>query len=182
MNLKMQKRLASDILKCGVNKVWMDPTALEEISEAVTRSDVRSLINSKLIRKKPKIGISSGRKKYRMAQKKKGRRKGQGRRKGRKGARTPKKEKWMKKIRALRSELRQLKENGKIERSVYRRYYRQAKGGQFHSRAHLLSHMETDGVLLMKEKKAKLTVKKTVKKIKKRRIIRRETKDGKERN
>jgi large subunit ribosomal protein L19e len=118
---------------------------MEEISEAVTRGDVRSLISSKIIKKKQKKGVSSGRAKHRAEQKRKGRRKGHGKRKGAKGARTPKKERWMKTIRALRSQLRELKTEAKIDSTIYRKYYRKANGGMFKSRAHLMAHMKAEG-------------------------------------
>ncbi len=176
MDLKLQRRMAVEILKCGKDRVWLDPAAMEEISEAVTRSDIRSLVNSRFIKKKPKCGPSSGRKKQNMAQKKKGRRKGPGKRKGAKGARSPKKERWMKTIRALRSQLRDLKNEGKIPPSVYRKYYRQAKGGMFKSRAHLLSHMKAEGVF--EKKKPKVSIlraaaprKKVVRKVVRRKLV-----------
>lgn len=147
-------------MKCGRDRVWLDPAAMEEIDEAVTRSDIRSLVSSKLIKKKPRKGISSGRRKIRMGQKRKGRRKGHGKRKGAKGARTPKKERWMKTIRALRSQLRELKSQGKIDRTIYRTYYRKSNGGMFRSRAHLLAHMKAEGAFLAKkpEKEKRIAV------------------------
>lgn len=174
MDLKLQKRMARELMKCGKDRVWLDPAGMEEIGEAVTRGDIRSLINSKFIRKKPKQGTSSGRKKHNMAQKKKGRRKGQGKRKGTKGARTPKKERWMKTIRALRSQLRELKKGNKIDSSIYRHYYRQSNGGMFKSRAHLLSHMKTEGVFAKKkvEKTPMLTASKITRKVV-RKVVRR---------
>ncbi len=53
----------------------------------------------------------------------------------------------MNQIRAIRDELRTLREKGAIDASVYRAYYVRAKGGQFRSRAHMRSHMKTDGTL-----------------------------------
>ena len=47
----------------------------------------------------------------------------------------------------LRDELRGLREKGAIDASTYRNYYVRAKGGQFRSRAHLRSHMKTEGAL-----------------------------------
>ena len=46
MNLSYQRRVAATVLKCGVNRVWVDdrPEVQERISEAVTRDDVRLLI------------------------------------------------------------------------------------------------------------------------------------------
>jgi large subunit ribosomal protein L19e len=49
---------------------------------------------------------------------------------------------WMKKIRALRSLLRELRENKTIDVSAYRKLYAKAKGGEYRSRAHLKSHIE----------------------------------------
>ncbi|HML05944.1 MAG TPA: 50S ribosomal protein L19e, partial [Methanobacterium sp.] len=103
MNLTTQKRLAADILKVGENRVWIDPERTEEVSRAITRENIKQLIDDKAIRAKPQTGISSYRSKKIAAQKKKGRRKGQGSTKGAKGARNPKKEKWMTTIRALRT-------------------------------------------------------------------------------
>ena len=63
MNLSYQRRVASTVLKCGVNRVWIDdrPEVQERISEAVTREDVRLLIVQRFIRKHQKKGISRGR-------------------------------------------------------------------------------------------------------------------------
>ena len=128
MNLSYQKRVASKLLKCGVHRVWVDdrPEVQERISEAVTRDDVRLLIVQRFIRKHQK----------------KGSRKGHG------GARTPKKEAWMTRIRALRRELNSLRAEGTIDSSQYRLYYRRAKGGVYNSRNHLRYNMEIDGIKL----------------------------------
>ena len=80
-------------------------------------------------------------------QKESGRRKGPGSRKGAKGARDPRKRKWIRTIRPIREELKKLREDEKISVSLYRTYYRKAKGGSFRSRAHLISHLRTDGHL-----------------------------------
>jgi large subunit ribosomal protein L19e len=52
----------------------------------------------------------------------------------------------MTRIRALRDELRGLRVAGTLTASQYRHYYRRAKGGMYNSRAHLRSHMQTDGI------------------------------------
>lgn len=146
-DLRNQKRLAADVLKCGVHRVKIDPDRIEEVATAVTRADIRKLVNAGVVRAAQKQGVSRGRGRKLDAQKAKGRRVGPGSRKGAKYARLPRKDRWMALIRALRSELRTLKDEGKIERSVYRNYYTRAKGGQFRSRAHMVSHMKTEGVL-----------------------------------
>lgn len=147
MDLRNQRRMASEILKCGLDRVWIDPDTIEDVAEAVTREDIRDLINSKVIRKKQKIGISRGRARKIALQKSKGKRKGQGSRKGAKRARLSKKRAWIMKIRPIRSSLKDLRDNATIDRSTYRKYYRLAKGGTFKSKAHLKSHMIADNVL-----------------------------------
>lgn len=37
VSLKLQKRLASSVLKCGKGKVWLDPNESNEISMANSR-------------------------------------------------------------------------------------------------------------------------------------------------
>ena len=113
-DLRHQRRMAAEVLKCGENRVWMDPDRCEEIAKAVTRSDIRLLIKGGAIAKKPVKGISSARKKKLKMQKEKGRRKGPGSRKGAKNARYPRKRKWVVTIRAIRAYLRELRDEGKI--------------------------------------------------------------------
>ncbi len=147
MNLKLQRRLASEILKCGEGRIWFDPTALDEISTAVTKEDIRELIESGLIKKKPVKGISRARIKKRKAQRAKGRRRGHGRRKGKATARMPRKRAWILRIRALRRRLKYLRDTGKIDSRTYRILYRKAKGGEFRSVSHLNAYLESQGIL-----------------------------------
>ena len=53
----------------------------------------------------------------------------------------------MRRIRAQRALLRQLRDEKKIPRGVYREFYRRAKGGMFRSRAHLLVNLRLAGHL-----------------------------------
>jgi large subunit ribosomal protein L19e len=92
-------------------------------------------------------GISRGRKRFNVQQKKKGRRRGYGSRKGRKYARLSRKERWIRTIRPIRKYLRSIRDAGKIDVSSYRLYYKKAKGGEFRSKNHLKSHLISDGVL-----------------------------------
>lgn len=137
MNLSTQKRLAAQILDIGVNRVWIDPESAQDVSKAITRDDIRYFISRGAIAPLPVKGNSRGRVKFRRAQENKGRRKGQGRRTGKAGARTPRKKKWISKVRALRDELRKMKEEKTIGEKGYRTAYRQVKGNLFHSRRHL---------------------------------------------
>lgn len=146
-DLRNQRRMAAEILDCGRDRVWIDPDRTSDVASAVTRSDVRRLISSRVIRKTPARGISRGRTRQRRAQRAKGRRRGPGSRKGATYARFPRKQRWIQLIRPLRKELRKLRTDKKITPAQYRTYYLRAKGGQFRSRAHLLAHMKTEGVL-----------------------------------
>ncbi|HEQ78693.1 MAG TPA: 50S ribosomal protein L19e [Euryarchaeota archaeon] len=147
MDLTFQKRLAAEILKCGINRVWIDPTGTEDVADAITRGDIRMAIRSGTIKKKPKMGISRSRKQKNLAQRAKGRRKGHGRRKGTKYARKPKKERWMQTIRPIRAKLKTYRNEGRMDTTTYRKYYLQAKGGMFKSKAHLDTQLEIRGDL-----------------------------------
>ena len=146
-DLRNQRRMAATLLKCGENRIWMDHDRLDEIAKAVTKSDIRILIHGKAIKSRQIKGISGGRRKFAAKQKEKGRRRGQGSRKGAKYARLPRKDQWIRTIRPIRSELKTLREQGKINPTTYRQYYRKAKGGEFRSRQHLRSHMISDGII-----------------------------------
>ena len=147
MNTTYQRRMAADILKCGANRVWIHPNHIEDVAEAVTREDVKALINTRVIQKKQKKGISRARAKHIAAQKAKGKRKGHGSRKGAKKARTPKKKRWMSTIRPIRRKLKELRADGTITPTSYRRLYMLAKGGTFKSKAHLEHHMKAQELL-----------------------------------
>ena len=146
-DLKNQRRMAAEILKCGENRVWLNPDKLEDIEDCITRADIRTAIDSGLIKAKPKNGTSKARIRYVAGQKASGKRKGPGSRKGTANARVRDKERWMGTIRPIRAELKALRTDGSITPSVYRLYYRKAKGGMFKSRRHLRQHMIAAGHL-----------------------------------
>jgi large subunit ribosomal protein L19e len=146
-DLSNQRRLASKVLECGLDRVWLNPEASEEIASAITREDIRGLIETGTIKAKPVKGVSRGRARALAAKRKYGHCKGHGSRKGKKGARTPSKELWIKKIRALRRRLKELRADGALDKSVYCRLYRKAKGGEYRSVSHLNSHLESEKLL-----------------------------------
>ena len=137
MQITNQKRLAARLLKCGVNRVWVNPDYVDQVASAVQTDDIREFIEEGWIRAKPIKGTSRVRARMRQDQKRKGRRKGQGKRAGSANARNPKKSRWMRSIRAQR---RILKE--------YRRYYLKAKGGSYRSIAHMRSQMTLEGITI----------------------------------
>jgi len=147
MNLSAQKRMAAEILKCGQNRVYIDPYLIEEVKMAITREDIRNLIKEGIIQKRYKKGISKYRKNLNHERKKKGRGRGIGKRKGPKGARTPKKKAWMKRIRPQRKLLKKLRDRKQITTATYRKLYKNAKGGLFASVAQLNRHIKEKELL-----------------------------------
>jgi large subunit ribosomal protein L19e len=141
-DLTNQKRLASEVLKCGVNRIWLDPQRESDIEDAISREDIRALVEEGAIKAKPVQGVSRGRARIMAAKRSYGHRKGAGRRKGAAGAREPSKKQWIRKIRAIRRELRTMRDDGTIDRHLYRMMYRKAAGGQFRSVAHMKAQLE----------------------------------------
>ncbi len=146
-DLANQRRLAAALLKCGEGRVWIDPASQEEMADAVTRADLRSAIRAGVVQRKPVRGTSRVRARRHAAELAKGRHQGPGSRRGSPRARVPKKERWMKRIRAQRALLKELREAKKIPPKVYREFYRRAKGGMFRSRAHLKLNLKLAGHL-----------------------------------
>ena len=128
MDVSMQKRLAADILKVGISRVRIKPEELERVADAITRDDVKILIDEGAIYAVKKKGISKRERR---------KRKGPGSKKGKKGARAGKKELWVKKVRKLRWVLKVMKDRGEIDTKTYRKLRLWIKGGQIRSVRHL---------------------------------------------
>jgi len=73
VSLKLQKRLAASVLKCGKRKIWLDPNEINEISLANSRRNIARLEKDGLIMKKPTVVHSRSRVRARDAAKAKGR-------------------------------------------------------------------------------------------------------------
>lgn len=142
MNLSNKKKIAARLLKVGMSRVWFDPDRLQEIKEAITKADLRKLINDLAIQAKPSFGISKFRARKLALQKRKGRKAGLGSRKGTRNARLPKKKAWMAKVRSQREFLRELKEKGLVKPAAYRKAYLMSKGGFFRSIRHIKMYLE----------------------------------------
>jgi large subunit ribosomal protein L19e len=132
-DLSAQKRMAADVLDVGKNRIWLDPERQGDIAEAITRADVRDLVDEGAIRAEEPEGNSRGRARERQEKRAYGHRKGQGSRKGTAGGRENEKDKWVSSIRAQRTKLRELRDDGTITRSRYRELYDKASGGEFDS-------------------------------------------------
>ena len=132
-DLSAQKRLAADILDVGKNRVWFNPERQGDIADAITREDVRELVDEGAITAKDKKGNSRGRARERQEKQAYGHQSGAGSRKGTAGARRNEKDDWESRIRAQRRTLRELREDGTLSSSQYRDLYDKAGGGEFDS-------------------------------------------------
>jgi large subunit ribosomal protein L19e len=121
------------VLDVGKNRIWLNPERQGEIAEAITRADVRDLVDEGAIRAEEPKGNSRGRARERQEKRAYGHRKGQGSRRGTAGGRENEKDKWVSSIRAQRRKLRELRDDGTISRSTYRELYDKASGGEFDS-------------------------------------------------
>jgi len=147
MDLSLQKKLASEILSVGKDRIWIDPNKIQDVSKALSRSDILDLIDKGIIRVKQVKGQSRTWANYIKEQKKKGRRRGAGSRKGGRKARLDKKENWIKRIRAIRNLLRELKEKNIIDKKLYRDLYKRAKSNEFKSKRAVLIYLKDLGIL-----------------------------------
>jgi large subunit ribosomal protein L19e len=132
-DLSTQKELASKVLDTGKNSIWLDPERQEDISEAITREDIRNLVDQDAIRAEKPEGNSRGKARERNEKRSYGHQTGPGSRKGKKGARKNPKEDWASRIRAQRKKLKTLRDEGELDRSQYRDLYDKAGGGEFDS-------------------------------------------------
>nr|MDO8098021.1 50S ribosomal protein L19e [Candidatus Njordarchaeota archaeon] len=147
MSLRTQRRLASEIMKVGENRVWIDPTRTDDVSMAIRREDVQKLIREGAIRVLPKMGVSKGRARILHAKKKKGLRRGPGSRKGSKHAIIPQKKAWMLTVRRLRTYSKGLRGRKLINRRTYRMLYRMTKGAFFKSTTQIDSYLDEHQLL-----------------------------------
>lgn len=73
VSLRLQKRLAASVLKCGERKIWLDPNEVNEIALANSRRNIARLKQDGMIMKKPVVVHSRARKNLRDEAKSKGR-------------------------------------------------------------------------------------------------------------
>ena len=153
MKLRIQKRLAAQILKCSEKRILFDSSRLDEIKEAITKADIRGLIAVKAITKKPVKGISKVRVRKRKRQRSKGRQRGFGSKKGKKTARLPKKKAWANRVRIQRDFIKKLRDKKVISKKDYQNIYMKIKGGFFRSKRHIKLYLKERG--LVKDEKEK---------------------------
>ncbi len=123
---KSQRRMASEVLGVGKNKVWLDPLRLNDIQEALTRADIEELIKNSAIMAKPS---ESGKKK-------RSRKIVYAKRKV-----NTKKREYVQRIRKLRKYIKNLKDSKIIDREKYYSLRKEAKSGQFKNLRHLKEYV-----------------------------------------
>ena len=136
INLRDKRELAARVLGVGINRVKFSPEYLEDVTDAITRENIRSLVTAHTIHVGGIKGTSRGRTRARHAKAKK-RGRGHGSKKGAKGARQGKKELWVKKVRAMRRHIKILKKRGDISKRAFWSLYTKINGGQVRSLSHL---------------------------------------------
>ena len=148
--MMLQKRLAGRIMDCSPQRIVFDPTKLTEIKEAITKFDVRRLINQGIITRAPIQGIAKFRTRKAAAQKRRSRRVGHGSRKGSANARADDKLQWMRQVRAQRDLLKRLRDHELIAKETFNTMYLKAKGGFFRSTRHIKLFLQEQELFLKK--------------------------------
>ena len=141
VNLKAKKRLASRVTGVGVHRIKFDADHLDDIADAITRENIRSLITANTIKIKSFTGTSRGRAQTKKTQKNK-RGTTQGSKQGRKGARVGKKEVYVAKVRSLRRLLKIAKDRKDLTNPEFWALYKKVGGNTVRNKAHLRNLME----------------------------------------
>jgi len=136
--LRLQKRLAASVLKCGKRKIWLDPNEVNEISMANSRQNIRKLVKDGFVIKKPTTIHSRARFTKHLEAKRKGRHTGQGKRMGAKCARMPEQLIWMRRQRVLRRMLGKYRDAKKIDKQLYHMLYMMCKGDKYKNKRVLM--------------------------------------------
>ncbi|MDE1855261.1 MAG: 50S ribosomal protein L19e [Candidatus Micrarchaeota archaeon] len=138
MSVKFTKRIASQILGRGENALKIRPESMEDIRKAITRDDVRKLIESGAI-----VAVKEKSELHKKA-KIEGRKRGTGKRRGSSKARRGRT--WEKKVRSQRLLLKRLKLMKKVDNPTFKRYYLLVKGNAFPDKRSLLLHLSDEGI------------------------------------
>jgi len=141
VNLRAKKLLVSRMYGVGLKRISFDSEHLDDVADAITRENIRSLITANTIKIKGIIGTSKGRAHLKKLQKKKRGTK-QGSKKGRKGARVGKKEVYVAKVRSLRYRLKIAKDRKEITNKEFWELYKKIGGNTVRNAVHLRTLIE----------------------------------------
>ncbi len=141
VNLKAKKRLASRVSGVGIHRIKFDSDHLDDIADAITRENIRSLFTANTIKIKSFTGTSRGRAQKKKTQKNK-RGTTQGSKHGRKGARVGKKQVYVAKVRSLRRLLKIAKDRNDLTNLEFWALYKKVGGNTVRNKAHLRTLME----------------------------------------
>jgi len=140
MSFDTVRRLAADILAVGEKRIRFVSDKLSDIKSAMSRADVRDLIDKKAIIVLPKKG---------RRKKTKREKRGEGSRKGSKSNEDRKRE-WMNRVRAQRKLLRLLIANNILKGEHKRKIYLKIKGNSFRNKRALVTYLK-DNELIAKD-------------------------------
>jgi large subunit ribosomal protein L19e len=125
VNLRAKKRLTSRVTGVGIHRIKFDSDHLDDIADAITRENIRSLITAK----------------HKLDQRKK-RGTTQGSKKGTKGARVGKKTVYVAKVRSLRRLLKIAKDRKDLTNPEFWVLYKKVGGNTVRNKAHLRTLMD----------------------------------------
>ncbi len=141
VNLRAKKRLAARVTGVGVHRIRFDADHLDDIADAITRQNIRSLITANTITIKSFTGTSRGRAHHKKAQRNK-RGTTQGSKHGSKGARVGKKQVYVAKVRSLRRLLKIAKDRKNLTNPEFWALYKKVGGNTVRNKAHLRTLMD----------------------------------------
>jgi len=153
MKLDLQKTLASKVTGAGKSRIKIDFEHRDKIKEAITKADIRDLLDEGVISVIQSKSNSRGRAKARLAARKKGRQRGQAKKSGTNNARNNSKSDWINRIRLQRKLLKSFKDRGLLASSDWKILYLKAKGGFFKHKRQLLQYIEQNKLLKKENKK-----------------------------
>ena len=141
VNLKAKKRLVSRVTGVGIHRIKFDADHLDDVTDAITRENIRSLMTANTIKIKPIVGTSRGRAHTKKLQRNKRGTK-QGSKQGKKGARIGKKEVYVAKVRSLRRLLKIAKDRKDLTNPEFWGLYKKVGGNTVRNKAHLRQLIE----------------------------------------
>jgi large subunit ribosomal protein L19e len=131
MTIATVRRLAADILNVGENKIRINPDSIKDAEGALTRSDVKNLIEKGVVVRKKDLGRASTKKRFR---------RGHGHRKG--SSTINSKEIWMMKVRSQRQFLNMLVSTGAVDKKAKRMLYCKVKSGIFRNKKAFMLYLK----------------------------------------